>query len=359
VVRAIGQNTPYDLIGFENFESYETDEPLQFKDLDDGNIDFWTDKDPEPEIQYWDEGYILDGWIEWIRCPFCPEFDFGGGDIDPLPMYIQVLIEMPDGRTRLFKPRIERMERRDGKWFAKPATPLPYNNRAVSVIITLQRRAGTIFDWLKGVNKAEKPHAEVTTRAAHTGERSLSVKGTMAFEQFRLFSREEDVPKNRYVLSAWVSKENTDHATYAATSKRLGIGVLIGGAISPEGEWTGGRMTLFEPSGPIIDGWQRVEGEFDYDYPEDGKLGFIFQSGGSEEFFIDDIRIHPKDAALETYVYNPRTLKPIARLDQNNVATRWQYGEDGQLRLVERETLRGWRTMIEHYNHQAMQSGDQ
>src|SRR5205823_3359390 len=113
--------------------------------------------------------------------------------------------------------------------------------------------------WIKQIFGAQ-PRVEITSEKAHTGVRSLAVHGDVAFRQIRLQPQ-----TGTYVLSAWVSRKNTDVTTYAAPSgtgesRRLGVGLVIGGSTTDAGDVSGGGTVLFEPTGPIIDGWQRVDG---------------------------------------------------------------------------------------------------
>jgi YD repeat-containing protein len=77
------------------------------------------------------------------------------------------------------------------------------------------------------------------------------------------------------------------------------------------------------------------------------------QPGPDGVLYVDDIRMHPRDASMQTFVYEPRLKQLIARHDENNLAMRWQYDQAGRLRVSERETERGWRTVTEHMSHQA------
>jgi hypothetical protein len=108
----------------------------------------------------------------------------------------------------------------------------------------------------------------------------------------------------------------------------------------------------FIPAGHIIDGWQRVVGEFtvpNYDVnlgPALLKIELI--NGGSDvNAFFDDIRVHPFDSNMKTFVYDPVTQRLMAELDENNYATYYEYDTEGGLVRVKKETERGIYTIQE------------
>lgn len=128
----------------------------------------------------------------------------------------------------------------------------------------------------------------------------------------------------------------------------------------------------FYPSGNIVDGWQRVFGEFTiHEHCEDCMgaqtdiccvsntctapaylrvtLGLEGRHGGAFSYraYLDDLRIFPADALMSSHVYNPETLKMEATLDENNYATFYEYSLDGALERVKRETEKGVITIQE------------
>jgi hypothetical protein len=113
------------------------------------------------------------------------------------------------------------------------------------------------------------------------------------------------------------------------------------------------RPAPFEPAGPIIDGWQRIEGAFEMP-PGASGISLAFLSGtespGTAAYF-DDVRLLPEDGSLETFVYDLATLRMSAKLDENNFATFYGYAHDGTPRLVRRETVRGVMTEKETRLH--------
>jgi hypothetical protein len=50
---------------------------------------------------------------------------------------------------------------------------------------------------------------------------------------------------------------------------------------------------------------------------------------------------------MKSYVYDPKTLRLVAELDDENYATFYEYDEEGVLVRVKRETERGIMTLRE------------
>ncbi len=151
----------------------------------------------------------------------------------------------------------------------------------------------------------------------------------------------------KYFLSAWV-KEGAGETSAAHFDN---VGVLL--------EFTeadGTPVASFDcrPSGDIIDGWQRIE--YDFVVPGDADLidivlkNYNNPSTGIPTFF-DDIRIHPYNSNMKSFVYDPETFRLMAELDENNYATFYEYDEEGALVRVKKETERGVKTIQESRNN--------
>lgn len=98
--------------------------------------------------------------------------------------------------------------------------------------------------------------------------------------------------------------------------------------------------------GPIIEGWQKIEGTFTL--PADSTSAqLVFINTNNAPMYVDDIRIHPYNANMRGYVYDPRTLRLRSELDENNYASFYEYDEEGQLVRVKKETILGIKTIKE------------
>jgi YD repeat-containing protein len=105
------------------------------------------------------------------------------------------------------------------------------------------------------------------------------------------------------------------------------------------------------PSGPIIDGWQKVEGIFEIPSGA-SQLEFTFNKEGTSLVYYDDIRIHPYNSNMKSYVYDPINLRLTAELNENNFATIYEYDEEGTLIRTKAETEKGIKTIQETRSHQ-------
>lgn len=139
----------------------------------------------------------------------------------------------------------------------------------------------------------------------------------------------------KYVLSAWV-KENAPPTTKTYTGPSISLNYpSIGITQGP-----------FFAKGNIIDGWQRIEQEFTVPATAVA-IKVQLNNEGSNQVFFDDIRVHPFDANMKSFVYDPVTLRLSAELDENNYATYYEYDEEGKLIRVKKETQNGIKTIQE------------
>jgi len=60
---------------------------------------------------------------------------------------------------------------------------------------------------------------------------------------------------------------------------------------------------------------------------------------------FDDIRIHPSDAAMQSFVYDRVNYTLRAQLDDNNYASFYNYDEEDNLVQTKKETERGIMTV--------------
>ena len=63
--------------------------------------------------------------------------------------------------------------------------------------------------------------------------------------------------------------------------------------------------------------------------------------------YVDDFRLHPVDAPFTSYVYDHWTGEVVAVLDNENIASRFQYDNAGRLVKTEQETREGFRRVTE------------
>jgi hypothetical protein len=144
----------------------------------------------------------------------------------------------------------------------------------------------------------------------------------------------------KMLVSAWVHE---DPCGIATTGGVCNPATYTNSSITVNG---GGGSVSFTPSGPIIEGWQRIEGTIDVPAgATSGSISFTNTSGNM--IYFDDVRIHPFNAEMKSYIYDPVSLRLVAELDANNYARYYEYDEEGILVRVKAETQRGIKTLKE------------
>lgn len=142
------------------------------------------------------------------------------------------------------------------------------------------------------------------------------------------------VAGTKMVLSAWVKENQTCiNGSYNSSS----IDVSFAGS---------GVTFQFKPKGNIIEGWQRIEDTLTIPLTAAG-ITIELKSLSSAEVNFDDIRLHPFNALMKSYVYDPVSLRLMAELDENNFASFYEYDDDGTLSRIKKETERGIKTIQE------------
>ena len=112
--------------------------------------------------------------------------------------------------------------------------------------------------------------------------------------------------------------------------------------------YTGNKQTeTFLPTGNIIEGWQRYESVFTIPADATAIQVQLENSNGAEPVFFDDIRIHPFNANVKSFVYHSSNLRLMSELDENNYASFYEYDDDGTLTRVKKETQNGIKTITE------------
>lgn len=147
------------------------------------------------------------------------------------------------------------------------------------------------------------------------------------------------LPGSKYWVSAWV-KEN--HAAQVKT--------YVNSSVEIEFFAAGGASTVasFTPVGDIIEGWQRIAGEFTVPAGTiDMKINLVNSQSTAVDNYFDDVRIHTFNGSMKSYVYDPVTFWLTAELDDNNYATFYEYDKEGQLIRIKKETARGVMTIQE------------
>ena len=191
--------------------------------------------------------------------------------------------------------------------------------------------------------------AVVNNTKAHTGKKSIYIEDGGSNNHYPQNDLNLQTGR-KYVISAWISQDNEQVPTYftgtTPSSNHVGMQVNY---VNSSGAIV--RSTpLMTPTGPIIEGWQKVEGTFSLHSGESAIVLSLRTQAGLRTYF-DDIRVFPFTGNMESYVYNKvdNTLRDI--LDNNNYATHYDYDDERNLFLIKKETYEGMKTIQETRTH--------
>jgi hypothetical protein len=141
-----------------------------------------------------------------------------------------------------------------------------------------------------------------------------------------------------YVFTCWMSLAEDPNLTYSQAS----IKVYKDGSTIP--------LSLgLQPTGERIDGWRKMTGKIPLIANSSYQIKISASSVG--DVLIDDIKIQPHNSGMMCHVYDFRTLRLMASLDENHFATFYEYDDRGGLVRVKKETERGIQTIKEGRQH--------
>ncbi len=173
--------------------------------------------------------------------------------------------------------------------------------------------------------------SSVIEGVSHSGTKSLYVSSTASTCSVSM-NILKHVAGDSYVISYWAKNESGGNSQ----------GIVFYDSDDEELE----SYVILATGTANVDGWQKYE--LTYTVPDDANYyNLVFNN----DSYIDDIRIHPVNASVKTFVYNPVNLKLLAVLDENNYASYYYYDEEGNLFLVKKETEDGIRTIQESRSH--------
>ena len=200
----------------------------------------------------------------------------------------------------------------------------------------------------------------IASGIAHSGNQSVELRAGTLIEFEQAYLNLE--PSTRYRVDAWVSDgdlmgddyldpDPSNVQAYSATQVSLR---LRNRSMTPGDP--GETVVPLTISSPIIHGWHRVSAEF-VTSGNDVVVDLILASGDNGGTFlqdwnyVDDIRIIPANSKAKAYVYDSRTKRLEAVLDENHYASFLHYDDQGRLQLVKRESNKGVITTHEYYQH--------
>jgi hypothetical protein len=146
-------------------------------------------------------------------------------------------------------------------------------------------------------------------------------------------------PGKTYVLSAWARPEWAITSSIPVTYTEPSIQLIF-----PPVPLNNSH--LFVTKGTIIDSWQRMEEVFTV--PSTASIMDIKFQCVTGNCLFDDVRIFPVDGSMKSFVYDPKTLRMMAELDERNYATYYEYDQNGKLVRLKKETEKGVMTIQEN-----------
>lgn len=192
-------------------------------------------------------------------------------------------------------------------------------------------------------NTEVPPLPNIDAGVAHSGRYSLKVTAPQTFKQ-EILKLEAG---KYYQLSAWVSINNPHVATSPIAT---GLGVEIKFYKRITNAFLKTELAQPLPVDPIIEGWQRIKFTFLCD-TQDSYIELGFKPGGGGTAWYDDLRLHPVEGNMKSYVYDPVDFKLKAILDEENFASYFYYDKEGNLFLTKKETKEGIKTLTENITH--------
>jgi len=201
-----------------------------------------------------------------------------------------------------------------------------------SLQLNQHENAGVLFD-LTTVDVAAKSITFSTQTDGCLGVTTLkkmTADNTVILPAFSPYSGKQ------MVLSAWVKEQQSCTCT-SYTNNDIKVVFTVGGS---------NQSLTFMPTGNIIEGWQRYESVFTIPAAATS-MSVNMEATGATTVYFDDLRIHPFNANMKSFVYNPVNLRLMAEQDENNYSTFYEYDDDGTLIRVKKETERGIQTIKE------------
>lgn len=199
-----------------------------------------------------------------------------------------------------------------------------------------------------GVLDDSKPYTSIPPQHFYPVGEESSADGTVGTQTFycekpdtiqtikhQLIDSFNLVAGKKMVASVWVKKGDVPCQCPSYT----------GVSISVKQE-NGTPVASFAPKERVIEGWQQFEAIFDVPATP-GNLKIEFNVAAGSPLYVDDLRLHPFNANMKSFVYDPVTLRLAAELDENNFATFYEYDDEGIPARVKKETRQGIKTISE------------
>ena len=233
----------------------------------------------------------------------------------------------------------------------KVASLLGYNNTLITAQTYNAAYNEVFFEGFEDYHFSYCPNikfsasAEINNAESHTGKYSIKVSDYFIFTIMppdSIYGPHSKYCTNciggffpeknkKYIFSCWVKVDKQQPVLSCSDAS-----AVISGATT---------LATLNPQGPVIEGWQRIEGTFIT--PENSNYISIKLKKGDATTYYDDIRIFPADANMVSNIYDDLNLRNTFTLDENNYFTKYEYNNQGELIRIKKETEKGIITLKE------------
>jgi len=219
----------------------------------------------------------------------------------------------------------------------------PHDSKKSIIVLRKPPFSGLWFGRIKIKNTVTpQVTATIDTTFAHSGKSSMKITADKIFPQNLLKLDSGKV----YFINLWASVNNQFLAT-PTLGGNIGVDIILK---SKNGTIL--STASFNPSGNIIEGWQQIRGSFVCP-ASNVQVEVKFRSATSGTVWYDDLRLHPLNGNMKSYVYSMNDYRLRAILDEENFASFFYYDQEGSLRSTKKETEDGIKTISENINYMA------
>jgi hypothetical protein len=138
----------------------------------------------------------------------------------------------------------------------------------------------------------------------------------------------EPAPGKSYLFNAWIKDSHP-------TDRSVSISLQANGVTVP--------LTCKA----VVEDWKLVEGTLSTPALSGDNSLILLVKPTDAAVYIDDIRVHPFDTHIKSYVYDDKTMRLMAEIDENGFGTFYEYDDEGLLVRIKKETERGVMTIKE------------
>ncbi len=209
---------------------------------------------------------------------------------------------------------------------------------------------------------------QLSNQESHTGRKSLKLyklsdvgnnqSNKASLLKIINFSEEctsfSPLKNKKYIFSVWVKVDTPQQGTkpeavmasqplnYENVTTKIQF-------YRPNGAAYLSTPLVLSPKGDIIEGWQKITGDFNIPNDDFAATVEITLENNNQDYdaFFDDARMHPYNANMKSFVYDSENYRLLSELDENNYATFYEYDNEGGLVRVKKETERGIMTIQE------------